>query len=54
LTLGAIALHVGAQTDPRMSMLATAADLVARLDLETIEVDIFRGNSPQNSWKADR
>jgi acyl-CoA thioesterase-2 len=34
-----------------MSMLATAVDLVARLDLETIEVDIFRGNSPQNSWK---
>src|ERR1700677_5260488 len=32
-------------------MLATASDLVAQLDLETIEVDIFRGNSPQNSWK---
>ena len=32
-------------------MPATAADLVARLDLETIEVDIFRGQSPQNSWR---
>jgi acyl-CoA thioesterase-2 len=32
-------------------MLPTAADLVANLDLETIEVDIFRGRSPQNSWK---
>jgi acyl-CoA thioesterase-2 len=32
-------------------MLANAADLVANLDLETIEVDIFRGRSPQNSWK---
>ena len=32
-------------------MPATASDLVARLDLETIEVDIFRGRSPQNSWK---
>jgi acyl-CoA thioesterase II len=34
-----------------MSMPADAADLVARLDLETIEVDIFRGRSPQNGWK---
>lgn len=33
------------------SMPATASDLVARLDLETIEVDIFRGQSPQDSWK---
>jgi acyl-CoA thioesterase-2 len=32
-------------------MPATASDLVARLDLETIEVDIFRGQSPQDSWK---
>ena len=32
-------------------MLADAADLVANLDLETIEVDIFRGRSPQNNWK---
>ena len=32
-------------------MPATSADLVDRLDLETIEVDIFRGQSPQNSWK---
>jgi acyl-CoA thioesterase-2 len=32
-------------------MLGTASDLVANLDLETIEVDIFRGRSPQNSWK---
>ena len=32
-------------------MLPSAADLVANLDLETIEVDIFRGRSPQNSWK---
>jgi acyl-CoA thioesterase II len=32
-------------------MLGTASDLVAYLDLETIEVDIFRGRSPQNSWK---
>jgi acyl-CoA thioesterase-2 len=32
-------------------MPATSADLVERLDLETIEVDIFRGRSPQNSWK---
>jgi acyl-CoA thioesterase-2 len=32
-------------------MISTAADLVAILDLETIEVDIFRGRSPQNGWK---
>jgi acyl-CoA thioesterase II len=32
-------------------MPASAPDLVANLDLETIEVDIFRGRSPQNSWK---
>ena len=32
-------------------MIASAADLVARLDLETIEVDIFRGRSPQKGWK---
>jgi acyl-CoA thioesterase-2 len=32
-------------------MLGSAAGLVANLDLETIEVDIFRGRSPQNSWK---
>ena len=32
-------------------MPAASADLVERLDLETIEVDIFRGQSPQNSWK---
>jgi acyl-CoA thioesterase-2 len=32
-------------------MPASAADLVANLDLETIEVDIFRGVSPQNTWK---
>jgi acyl-CoA thioesterase II len=32
-------------------MLASADDLVVNLDLETIEVDIFRGVSPQNSWK---
>jgi acyl-CoA thioesterase II len=32
-------------------MMGTTADLVANLDLETIEVDIFRGRSPQNSWK---
>jgi acyl-CoA thioesterase-2 len=32
-------------------MPASADDLVANLDLETIEVDIFRGVSPQNSWK---
>jgi acyl-CoA thioesterase II len=32
-------------------MIASAADLVANLDLETIEVDIFRGRSPQKGWK---
>ena len=32
-------------------MPASADDLVANLDLETIEVDIFRGVSPQNGWK---
>lgn len=32
-------------------MIASAADLVANLDLETIEVDIFRGHSPQKGWK---
>jgi len=32
-------------------MTADAADLVATLDLETIEVDIFRGLSPQKGWK---
>jgi acyl-CoA thioesterase II len=32
-------------------MPASADDLVANLDLEVIEVDIFRGRSPQNSWK---
>jgi acyl-CoA thioesterase II len=29
----------------------TAADLVALLDLEKIEEDIFRGSSPANGWK---
>ncbi len=32
-------------------MTAEAADLVATLDLEPIEVDIFRGLSPQKGWK---
>lgn len=32
-------------------MPASAAGLVANLDLETIEVDIFRGRSPQKGWK---
>ncbi len=32
-------------------MPADADDLVANLDLEVIEVDIFRGRSPQNGWK---
>jgi acyl-CoA thioesterase II len=50
LTMEAIGRHVAAPPIPRNDMPATAADLVARLDLETIEVDIFRGRSPQNSW----
>ncbi len=29
----------------------TAADLVALLDLEKIEEDIFRGSSPADGWK---
>src|SRR5450432_3381697 len=32
-------------------MMGSAAGLVANLDLETIEVDIFRGRSPQDSRK---
>jgi acyl-CoA thioesterase II len=32
-------------------MARTAADLVALLDLEKIEEDIFRGSSPTNGWK---
>ena len=32
-------------------MAQTAADLVALLDLEKIEEDIFRGASPANGWK---
>src|SRR4051794_33634577 len=42
---------VAAATSGKLAMSKAVADLLALLDLERLEVNLFRGGSPQSGWQ---